>query len=100
MLPAVIRWAWMLVLAVNVVAFVVYGWDKWRSRGDGRRVREKTLLWLTFATGWIGSWVAMSMFRHKTVKVPFRRYAILWTVVNPFWALLWWTWTEWNRSSA
>jgi len=81
----------MLVLVVNVVTVAVFGFDKWRSRGEGRRVRERTLLWWLFATGWVGAWVAMSLFRHKTVKVPFRRWAVLWTVVNPFWLLVWWS---------
>ncbi len=82
---------WALVLVINLAAVVVYGFDKWKSRGQGRRVAERTLLWLVFATGWIGAWVAMSMFRHKTVKQPFRRWAMLWTVLNPFWLLLWQT---------
>ena len=47
---------------------------------------------MLFATGWLGAWVAMSWFRHKTIKQPFRRYAIAWTVINPFWLLVWWTW--------
>jgi uncharacterized membrane protein YsdA (DUF1294 family) len=47
---------------------------------------------MLFATGWLGAWLAMGWFKHKTVKQPFRRYAITWTVINPFWALLWWTW--------
>ncbi|MBL8751717.1 MAG: DUF1294 domain-containing protein [Planctomycetes bacterium] len=83
--------AWGLVLVVNLLAFVVYGFDKWRSKGQGRRVPERTLLWFVFLCGWIGAWVGMSLFRHKTQKQPFRRWAILWTVVNPIWALLWWT---------
>jgi uncharacterized membrane protein YsdA (DUF1294 family) len=54
-------------------------------------VPERTLLWFLFATGWVGAWVAMSLFRHKTVKQPFRRWAIVWTLANPFWALVYWT---------
>lgn len=82
---------WTLVLVINLVTVMVYGFDKWRSRGQGRRVSERALLWWLFATGWLGAWLAMSLFRHKTVKVPFRRWAMLWTLVNPFWLLLWWT---------
>lgn len=83
--------AWGLVVLVNLVAVPVYGWDKWRAKRQGRRVPERTLLWLLFATGWIGCWIAMSLFRHKTVKASFRRWAILWTIVNPFWLLVWLT---------
>ncbi|MFY9343023.1 MAG: DUF1294 domain-containing protein [Planctomycetota bacterium] len=81
--------AWGLVLVANVVTLLVFAFDKWRSRGERRRVAERTLLWFVFATGWIGAWVAMSLFRHKTSKPSFRRFAILWTAVNPFWLLLW-----------
>jgi uncharacterized membrane protein YsdA (DUF1294 family) len=82
---------WGLVLIANVVTAAVFGFDKWRARRQGRRVPERTLLWLVFATGWIGGWAAVSLFRHKTAKQPFRRLMLLWTVVNPFWLLLWWT---------
>lgn len=82
---------WGMVLVVNLATLVVYGFDKWRSRRQGRRISERTLLWFLFATGWIGAWVAMSWFRHKTVKASFRRWAILWTLINPFWLVLWWT---------
>ncbi len=81
--------AWALVLLLNVTAVLVYGFDKWRSRGTGRRVPERTLLWLILLGGWVGAWLAMSLFRHKTVKQPFRRWAITWTVLNPFWLLVW-----------
>ena len=83
--------AWGLILLWNVLTLAVYGWDKWRSTRRGGRVSERTLLWMLFACGWLGAWLAMAWFRHKTVKQPFRRYAVAWTVLNPFWAVLWWT---------
>jgi len=82
---------WVLVLVANFVTFAVFGFDKWRAARHGRRLRERTLLWWTFGTGWIGAWLGSSLFRHKTQKASFRRWAILWTIVNPFWLLLWWT---------
>lgn len=83
---------WSLVAVVNVAAFAVFGWDKWRAgRPGARRVRERTLLWFVFWTGWVGAWLAIAWFRHKTRKQPFRAWAMLWTVVNPFWVLVWWT---------
>ena len=83
------NWVWLLVLLANSVAFVLYGWDKFCARRGRRRVPEAHLLWLLFATGWIGAWLAMSVFRHKTVKSSFRFWAILWTLINPFWLLVW-----------
>jgi uncharacterized membrane protein YsdA (DUF1294 family) len=75
----------------NVVTLLLFGFDKWRSRGEKRRVPERTLLWCVFWGGWLGAWLAMAWFRHKTVKQPFRSLALLWTVVNPTWVLVWWT---------
>jgi uncharacterized membrane protein YsdA (DUF1294 family) len=89
MMPRMPGWVWLLVLCANAVAFAVYGFDKYRARGGHRRVAEAHLLWLLFATGWIGAWIAMRLFRHKTAKVSFRRWAVLWTVINPFWLLVW-----------
>jgi uncharacterized membrane protein YsdA (DUF1294 family) len=85
---------WALVLLLNVGALVVFGYDKWRSRGAGRRVPERVLLWFVFLGGWIGAWLAMSWFRHKTVKQPFKTWAILWTLLSPFWLLVWWSWHD------
>ncbi len=89
MLPVV----WIGVLLMNVLTIAVFGFDKWRARRQGRRVPERTLLLLVFWFGWLGAWLAMAWFRHKTVKVSFRRLAALYTVLNPFWVLLWWTLT-------
>ena len=85
---------WSLVLLWNVATLATFGWDKLRSKRQGRRVPERTLLCMLFATGWVGAWIAMSLFRHKTIKQPFRRYAIAWTVLNPFWVLVWWSWHQ------
>jgi uncharacterized membrane protein YsdA (DUF1294 family) len=52
---------------------------------------ERSLLWFLFATVLVVCWIAMSLFRHKTAKASFRRWAILWTIVNPFWAMVWLT---------
>ncbi len=73
---------------VNLLAFLAFGMDKRRARRDKQRVPESTLLWLTFVTGVFGSWVGMSFFRHKTRKRSFRWKAVLVTVVNPLWLLL------------
>ena len=85
---------WALVVLLNVATLAVFGFDKWRSRGDGRRVPERVLLWLVFLGGWPGAWLAMGWFRHKTRKQPFRLYAIAWTLLSPFWLLVWWSFTE------
>jgi len=83
-------WVWLL-LAAHVGAFAAFGLDKTLARLGRRRIRERALLWWVFL-GCVGAWAAMSLFRHKTRKMRFRRWAVLWTVVNPLWfvAWLWW----------
>ncbi len=85
-------WVGWLVLMANAATFLLYGWDKWLARRGFGRVRERTLLLATFACGCIGAWCGMRLFRHKTQKVSFRRWAIAVTLVNPLWLAVWWCW--------
>ena len=59
--------------AVNVVAFLLYGWDKWRSKVQGaRRVPERTLLGIAVLGGSVGANLGMHAFHHKTRHWYFR----------------------------
>jgi uncharacterized membrane protein YsdA (DUF1294 family) len=82
-------WFWWLVLGSNTLALLGFAWDKLMARLGRRRVRESSLLWLTFL-GCIGAWCAMSLFRHKTRKGSFRWRAFWCTLMNPLWLALWW----------
>jgi uncharacterized membrane protein YsdA (DUF1294 family) len=63
--------AWLV--AISVVTFLVWGYDK-AIAGSGRlRVPERVLLALTFAGGTLGALLGMRVFRHKTIKASFRR---------------------------
>lgn len=55
-------------LIVNIIAFILIGYDKNLAKAKKRRVSEKTLLALVLIGGTIGSGLAMLFFRHKTVK--------------------------------
>lgn len=59
------------VVLVNVVAFLLYGFDKWQARKGKRRISEKTLLALAILGGSAGAYVGMYLFHHKTKKVKF-----------------------------
>jgi len=84
---------WALVLLLNLLTLVVFGVDKLLSRRPrARRVPERTLLWSMFFGGFPGAWVGMGMFRHKTVKQPFRFWAVIASLLSPLWLLVWWTW--------
>lgn len=69
----------LVVLAVNLATFAAFWRDKHLARAGGRRIPEKTLLWLAFAGGSLGALSAQHLFRHKTRKEPFRSrlYAIV-----------------------
>ena len=52
--------------AVNLVAFAVYGIDKYSAKKGMRRVPEKTLFALALVGGSLGAFLGMRTFRHKT----------------------------------
>lgn len=80
--------AWGL-LVLNVLAFFLFGFDKRRARGAGRRTPEATLLLVSWLGGFVGGWWGMSVFRHKTKKTSFRVKMILATLLSPGWLLAW-----------
>jgi uncharacterized membrane protein YsdA (DUF1294 family) len=102
---------WKIFVGWNIIVATVYGFDKvlawWfagvtstkdsggiqgqrrsRRRRYWRRISEDFLLLLLFACGPLGAWVAMEGLRHKTRKFSFRRRAIMLTIINPIWLIL------------
>lgn len=72
----------LIYLAViNVVAFVVYAFDKVQAKRKGGRVPERTLLWLARIGGGAGCGLGMLVFRHKTKHIRFKVLVPLWTVI-------------------
>lgn len=77
---------WLYLLAVNLLALLIYGADKLlakvKTRFSGtRRVPEKTLLLLAALGGGVGAWLGMELFRHKTKHRSFRILVPLLTLV-------------------
>lgn len=70
------------LVVANLVSFLLFGWDKSRARRGARRIPERTLLWSAALSGTVGAWLAMRVFRHKTVKASFRRGMVLATVAD------------------
>jgi len=77
------------VLAMNFLTFMTFGFDKRRANRRGRRVPEATLLLLAWATGVLGAWLGVSVFRHKTRKTSFRIKLVLVTIANLLWLVVW-----------
>jgi len=62
--------AWLL--AISLVTFLTYGYDKLIAGSGRTRVPERVLLALAFAGGTLGALAGMWLFRHKTAKASFR----------------------------
>ncbi|MDJ1015150.1 MAG: DUF1294 domain-containing protein [Paracoccaceae bacterium] len=60
------------LLAVNVIAFAAFGWDKRQAMRSAGRVPERTLVGLALVGGWFGAKAGQWAFRHKTVKEDFQ----------------------------
>lgn len=52
--------------AISLITFCLYGADKSKAKRHAWRIPEKTLLLFSFLGGAIGGSLAMSLFRHKT----------------------------------
>jgi uncharacterized membrane protein YsdA (DUF1294 family) len=71
---------WIWLAAVNLVTFVAYGYDKAQARGGGDRIPEIVLHLLAVVGGFIGGWIGMFAFRHKTRKLVFKTVLALSTI--------------------
>lgn len=90
-----IWFATVLLLALNLVAFLAQAVDKQLAQRGARRISEKRLLWLGVPLAAPGMWLGMRVFRHKTKKPSFLALAALVTLANL--ALLWGLWELWSR---
>ncbi len=61
-----------LLLAWNLVTFVMMGVDKYKAKKGGYRISEKTLLLSALCFGSAGALLGMNCFRHKTRHWYFR----------------------------
>ncbi len=60
------------IVGVNILAFLVYGIDKWRAKKGKWRISEATLLLLAVIGGSIGAWLGMKVWHHKTMHKKFK----------------------------
>ncbi|OIV42453.1 DUF1294 domain-containing protein [Flavobacterium johnsoniae] len=58
-------------LFINIILFILAGYDKYLARKGKRRIPENTLFFLEAIGGTIGLLTAMLLFRHKTSKTSF-----------------------------
>ena len=86
--------ALLLLAALNLVAFLAQGFDKWRARRGSTRTPERTLLLLGLPLAAPGMWLGMRVFRHKTRKLGFLIGA--WTITALNLALAWLGYAAWQ----
>ena len=72
----------VLLAAVNLVAFVLYGVDKVKAKKGAWRISEATLLLVSFLGGSMGALLGMELFRHKTRHVKFRVLVPLFLILH------------------
>lgn len=60
------------ILAVSLLTWILFGLDKWKAIHGKWRIRESTLLGLSFIGGAVGGLAGMYLFRHKIRKMRFR----------------------------
>ena len=58
--------------AINLIAFLLYGIDKWKSRHAKWRVTEVRLLSVSLLGGSLGAFLGMKIWHHKTQHNKFR----------------------------
>ena len=60
------------LLTINLVAFVLFGIDKWKAEKQKWRIPESTLLSFAALGGSIGAWIGMKVWHHKTLHKKFK----------------------------
>ena len=60
------------LLAVNIVTFLLYGIDKYKTKKGKWRISEATLLTMAAIGGSIGAWAGMRLWHHKTMHKKFK----------------------------
>ena len=56
---------------INLLAFIVYGLDKWFALKNYQRISERELHTFALIGGFLGATLSMAIFSHKTSKSSF-----------------------------
>ena len=61
------------IIGINILSFILMGWDKYCAKKDYWRISESNLLGLAIIGGGLGAYIGMFTFRHKTKKDLFQK---------------------------
>jgi len=73
---------WIWLVALSIITFLLYGYDKGQAKLGGLRVPEIVLHVLALLGGFPGGWLGRAVFRHKTRKPVFTVVLIVSTVIH------------------
>lgn len=62
----------LYLIFINIIAFALYGMDKWRAKTRQWRISEKKLIFVAVVGGSVGAMAGMTIFHHKTRKWYFK----------------------------
>ena len=79
------------MIAINIAAFALYGYDKNAAQNSRLRVPERVLHGVELFGGTPGAFIAQRVFHHKTRKVSYRIVFWLIFAVQAA-AVVWWFW--------
>lgn len=87
-----IRIAVYYFVTVNIIAFIFYGIDKRNACKSVYRIPEYMLLLLALVGGFLGAWLGMKYFHHKTLHKKFifliSLSAFIWIVIAVYFLVL------------
>ncbi len=72
----------ILFVSWNLIVALIYALDKSKARRSARRIRESTLILLSFFLGGVGAMFGMVWFNHKTSKLRFRLLVPLGAIIT------------------
>ena len=81
-------WILIVLAAVNLLTFALFGFDKLRARRERARMPEGMLLSWAFLGGFVGAWLGINMFQHKNRQTAFKLKLLAVTILNPVWLLV------------
>lgn len=79
---------WGIICVGNVCSFLVFTWDKIRSKTAGAMRVPEIVLHAWEIAGILGAIIGIMFLRHKSSKVAFLKWTCLWLILNPLWALI------------
>lgn len=72
----------LYIVIINILSFILMGWDKYSAIKNNWRISEKNLLGISLLGGSFGTILGMIIFRHKTKKKTFTYTIPVFLILN------------------